>query len=213
LNLDSVPVDTTLLKTEANPDSNYGNLSYFISNIGAIIVEMVVDHSVSEICEVKNHYSNIDLLLGKSESRHYGTGYKESLIKIKNVDIDSDESKISAQINLSYPAVQNRLYHDIGSSHSPCVSQVDVIVSLAQLAQALLYKLDTIDREHSNNLWMRKIEFVNPKPAFLPEDFTVTTWISKTNTILMNGKKWRTAKFGTSFPSIEVDYSVAHQLP
>ncbi len=49
----------------------------------------------------------------------------------------------------------------MGAAYYPFVSEMTAIVSVAQLAQALLYRYDNRTREQSNNLWMRKIVIVS----------------------------------------------------
>lgn len=211
--LSNFSVNTRLSMSEINGTSLCGNLSHFVSNIGNISVEMVIDHWVNETkAENHHHYQHIDDLLGKSELRYYGMGYKTSFHEIKDVIIDTDKKKISTQISMTYPN-KNHIQCGQGAFYFPFISPIDCIVIFGQLAQGLLYKLDSMERTYSNNLWMRRISFEYNKPLFQPDGFQAAAWMKNTKAISKNGKQWRTADFVVFLPSVEASYSVAHQLP
>jgi hypothetical protein len=204
-----VPVSSSLERTDADPDSLCGHVSHLTCRVGSIAVDLVVDHPVVEPGSGTVTFAHIDEALGRGDCRHYGEGYKRVSIRIG--DIRSDEAgRIDAEIDFRPSGVW--LPDGLSADYEPFMSMAHAIVGGAQLAQVVLYKYDQITRERSNNLWMRKIAMRMPKPVALDGPFRGQTWITKTNIIPMKSAQWRSASFVLTFPGLEVDYNLAHEL-
>ena len=51
----------------------------------------------------------------------------------------------------------------------------DMFICMSQQVQALFYKYDNLDREDTNNLWMREIVFENSKRFKIDKSFYLNT--------------------------------------
>ncbi|HEU4408578.1 MAG TPA: AvrD family protein [Polyangiaceae bacterium] len=212
LDLAQVPSHCSLLKTEAVADSLCGHLSYFSGRVGTMGVELVFDHPVAETREAAGRCDDVANLLGPAEGRYFGSGYTAMRVMMRDVDLEPNGRGARTLLDLEPPpgAPPPR---GMGAAYFPFVSGLMAIVSVAQLAQAMLYTYDSIDREASNNLWMRRIMITSPRPAAAGLQLPVYTWCRKTSLLPIKDALWRSANFGVTMPGIEGEYSLAHQLP
>ncbi|MBD2801581.1 hypothetical protein ID854_14265 [Xenorhabdus sp. M] len=92
------------------------------------------------------------------------------------------------------------------------IDYIDAFVSSLQIGQILLYELDGITREESNNLWMRNIK-LNETDAYNHKNSgTLEVTLENTNLISKGNDKWRSADIVANLNNIQVRCSVAHQL-
>jgi hypothetical protein len=83
-----------------------------------------------------------------------------------------------------------------------------------QLAQILLYELDSMMRVSSNTLWMRStaIDVAGPgRPV--AERLRMTTSLRGVDLLAMSGGVWRTAEIVARLGAIAFTCSVTHRLP
>jgi hypothetical protein len=101
-----------------------------------------------------------------------------------------------------------------GGHYSPSVTMVDCLLSLAQLTQVLIYRLDGIERSRSNTLWVRTLEMESRTP-YQPvlSSFTASLAVTKTKTLRLRGGTWRTFTVSGQFQGIHFRSTVAHELP
>ncbi|HEY2514192.1 MAG TPA: AvrD family protein [Polyangiaceae bacterium] len=207
--LERVPVTLSLEQTEARSDALGGQRSRFACRVGAITVELLVDHPAGQRSEAAAERGEIEEALGPAERRHYGEAYKYMGVEITDVDART-RGRVDAELTLE----PIRPWRAVGLSaaYEPFLSMVHVIVGGAQLAQVVLYEYDRITREGSNNLWMRRIAMHMPRPTPLVAPFRGQTWITKASIIPMKASQWRSANFELTFPGLKVEYSLAHEL-
>ena len=213
LELDAVPAVFELVKTEAAPDARCGHLSHFTGRVGAMGVELVVDHPlVAATGELVAHYADLAEALGPLDRRYYGAAYTTAGLDLRDVELAPDGLRVRALLDFDQPALRAPLL-GLGASEFPFVSGANAIVSVAQLAQAMLYRHDNVTRESSNNLWMRKIMIDSPEPAPAGRGLGVETWCEKSTLLHIKGAVWRSASFIVKMPGVYGEYSLAHQLP
>lgn len=213
LDLEAVPALCTLLKTERSEDSLCGYLSSFTGRIGSMGVEFVIDHPLIAATEdVAVQYENATDLLGPPGQRYYGAAYTETHVLMQDVELDPVANRARSRLSLEHPSQMQNL-EGMGAAYVPFVSALNGIVSVAQLAQALMYHYDGITREASNNLWMRKIAISCPLPFTPSRSMQVETWCNKTSLLPIKDTVWRSSSFIVTLPGIYGEYSLAHQLP
>ncbi|MDC9615229.1 AvrD family protein [Xenorhabdus khoisanae] len=92
------------------------------------------------------------------------------------------------------------------------IDYIDAFVSSLQIGQILLYELDGITREASNNLWMRSIKINEADVCNNQKVGTLEVTLENTCLIYKGNDKWRSADIVSSINNIQVRCSVAHQL-
>ncbi len=102
------------------------------------------------------HYQNIDGILGPGQDRWFSDGFKRVNHNLHDIEINTAEGQISALLDLEYDGAWST--HDGEERPDVHLSSIDVILTLGQLAQAYMFTKDGIDREGSNNLWLREVQ-------------------------------------------------------
>lgn len=124
------------------------------------------------------------------------------------------------EISLLRPVDVNNVHLDNESATADVVVQdeegltgVDAFVSTLQLGQALLYRLDKLERNETNTLWMRQtaIDFATPSEVRHPAPLWVA--LKGTNRIPRDGGLWRTATVVGQLDAATVSCAVVHKLP
>ncbi|WP_431044503.1 AvrD family protein [Streptomyces sp. P1-3] len=172
-------------------------------------------------CHVFNSVADA---LGPAQVRVYGEGYKAHRQTARDVAVDLAGQRVHARQQLALhpddrmePAGQGRPGARRGAeaAYAPSVSMVDALVSIAQLAQALLYAQDDLARGRSDTLWMRRmvIEADTPtRPADAP--FDAAAYTTKNRLISLDGELWRATDLRVDdFCGIHGWCSIAHRLP
>ncbi|WKX70282.1 AvrD family protein [Streptomyces sp. XD-27] len=173
------------------------------------------------VCHV---FDSVADALGPAQVRVYGEGYKTHRQTARHVAVDLAGQRVRARQQLAlHPADQDEragrggLGARLGAeaAYAPSVSMVDALVSIAQLAQALLYAQDDLARGRSDTLWMRRmvIEADTPtRPA--DEPFDAAAYTTKNRLISLDGELWRATDLKVDdFCGIHGWCSIAHRLP
>jgi hypothetical protein len=102
----------------------------------------------------------------------------------------------------------------LGGHYSPSLTMVDCLLSLAQLAQVLIYRLDGIERSRSNTLWLRTVAMESHTP-YQPmlSPFTASLAVTRSKTLTLGRGTWRTFSVSGQFQGIHLRSTVAHELP
>jgi len=218
VDLSKLPVSTTFVRTEVDPGSRCGYISHIASQLGTMSVELSIDHPIAAIRSTMASYPDIDVALGAAETRYYGAGYRNVDIEIGDLVVDRERQSASASIGLTLPT-RVQISSGMGSGYVPCVSPVEALVSIAQLAEAIVHAQDSGEAARLPNMWLRKLTIFSPKPVRMAERFPVHTRLKKTSMVTGNGKHWRTNAFGVEFPVIDgapamtAEYSIVAQMP
>lgn len=133
---------------------------------------------------------------------------------ISNIRFSSN-SKVSAMINANSLNSQN--FCGIQSNHVSNLSLIECLLIFSQMCQVLAYNHDSMDREDTNNLWMRSIK---------AEIIDVALCVNRENSLMVHGiidkakrikkseEEWRTFHMSgiTDCQNIRFSGRVAHKI-
>ena len=210
--LDCVAVSSTLVETVSSTTSTGGYESRFSVLVGTIYVELTVEHSILLRREANTCWSDIEDVLGPIGRSYYGAAYRTMDLTLRDVEFAETGERVTARLDMS-PPQSNEPLRGMAAAFDPFYSEMTTIVSVAQLAQALLYRYDSISRDQSNNLWMRKILLMSHHPVKAASDLFLDTWCTKMSLLPVKGELWRVGRFELSAPGITGEYTLAHRLP
>jgi hypothetical protein len=210
--LSAVAAGCKLVKTESSPRSICGNLSSFTVQVGSIGLEFVIDHPISVASKAQVQWANINDLLGPPEERYFGSAYMATQLVLRDINFDANGERVQALLDLEDPPGLPKL-RGMGAAYFPFVSHANVIVGVAQLAQALLYRHDNVSRDSSHNLWMRKVVLDSPFPESARRGLLAETWSTKLTLLPIKDTTWRSGSFVLVVPGVVGEYNLAHQLP
>ncbi len=208
--LTRVPASVTLRRSEPSEASLCGHLSHFTCMIGSMGIDLVLDHPSGTQGSGVVPYERLEDVLGASQHRHYAGIYKSTGIDLTNVVTHSIEHAV-ATMTLA-PVHERADVSGLSASYEPFVSMMHALVAAAQMSQVLLYQYDQISRESSNNMWLRKLSMEMQRATPIEGPFEIKTSITKTTVLPMKATRWRSANFVTSFPGIQMEYNLAHEL-
>ncbi|MEU3794765.1 AvrD family protein [Streptomyces fructofermentans] len=91
-------------------------------------------------------------------------------------------------------------------------TMIDAFVAAMQLGQVLLYTLDGVDREGSNNLWMRRTRVTAGAGAPARGDDEVTARLGQARVLPSDSGTWRSAELSGTLHGVQARASVVHLL-
>jgi hypothetical protein len=100
-----------------------------------------------------SHYA-AENLLAEPATRYFGDGYKRAVRQIRNIDLNSETGKVGALVTIAEQDSAS-IAEGIGAAYRPCLTVIDDIVIMAQLAQVLVYASDNLSRDQTGTLWLR----------------------------------------------------------
>jgi hypothetical protein len=207
-----VPATCTFVGTASSADSLCGQVSSFTAQVGSIGLELTIDHPSGQPRDTVTCWAEIEEILGPADRRYFGSAYAATQCALRDIQFDAARERVQAVLDLDLPHGLPPL-QGMGASYFPFVSPANTIVSIAQLAQAMLYLHDDISRDVSHNLWMRKIALEHPRPVPSGRGLNVETWSTKMNLLSVKDATWRSGSFGLAMPGVTGTYNLAHQLP
>lgn len=93
----------------------------------------------------------------------------------------------------------------------------DMFLCMSQQVQALFYKYDQLQREDTNNLWMREIAYECDKPLKVADTFYQIIRLNRTKLIKKSEDDvWRVGNVNISimdYPDLKVTAKIAHKIP
>ncbi|MDO6707321.1 AvrD family protein [Photobacterium sp. 1_MG-2023] len=132
----------------------------------------------------------------------------------RTIDPKNYHEIIQIQFRQDMKHIQGRMNISKSSAHPLCfLSPIEVIISLAQLAQALIYKRDNLNRKDSETLWMRTVLLENFTHYYDMNDCLVNVWMEKDRSVTKHGETWRMYRMLGTLGSSRCSYSLAHKLP
>lgn len=184
----------------------------FECHIGTIRVNCVVEHAIGPRALTTAAYASSTEILGDADRRYYGDGYKRRTQHIDGVRPSADGTVVEARIRVeeTWPI----LGVGFAGAYQPATSMIDCMLSLAQLAQVLAYRIDGIERAKSNTLWMRRVAMSTTTPSHslaLPLDALVA--VSRSRIVGVGSDLWRVLGLVGHFGEIQAQASLAHALP
>ncbi|GIX21383.1 MAG: hypothetical protein KatS3mg121_0166 [Gammaproteobacteria bacterium] len=148
---------------------------------------------------------------------YFGGHYRHVAHRLVDIGLGADTERISGHIELlvgpSFAPTRG-----LGAGRPPHFTALDMLVCGAQLAQALLYHLDGIDRSRSENLWMRSVELHMPSPIeyVCGRALLLDVTLERTRVIPRRDGTWRTAELCGATPaqsSFAIRAALAHRIP
>jgi hypothetical protein len=210
-----LPVSASLVKNEDLPETAARVLSVYSCAVGNLRVRTEVEHPVGA-SPAAARTDSLDGVLGPGRSRYYGAGFRTRRHHIQHVQVDMDT--LTARADVHFTPEPDPATAGIDGELHPSVTFVDAFVVNLQLAQVLMYELDSLSRANSNTLWMMQTRLDAPvtRPP-LPDrpDLALLSRASLTDTRLhaLRGGKWRSVDIDASLAGIGLRCSFAHELP
>ena len=192
--------------------SRCGHVSTFRCRIGTIAVTCAIEHDIAAPTRVTGRYGSSADVLGDPAGRYYGVGYKARTQRIADIVSAPGGEHVRAKITVEDPHAG--CDDGFAGSYQPSVSMVDCVLSLAQLAQVVAYRVDGIDRTQSNTLWMRRMAFSSSTPVHPLDALTdATARVARSRQLKVGGACWRALDLSGDFGAIQARGSIAHALP
>lgn len=98
---------------------------------------------------------HIDQILGLSQKRYFGNGYKQVKHDITNINIDPKTHKFSADISISYPADWSK--KETSKELQPHLSTIDAYIVSSQMVEAYISFCQLLDADDRKQSWIRKL--------------------------------------------------------
>jgi hypothetical protein len=215
--LSGIGLGASLVRTEPEPSAAGGFRSVYDCTVGGLRVRCEIDHPVADRATGDAAYSSLADALGPAEPRFYGEGFKLRRHSVEDVRVDM--GSLTAEASARFTAVPGPAPTEgIEGGTQPAVTLVDCFVVNLQLAQVLMYELDSLTRESSNTLWMMQTVMQAPdlpQPLAVPvsEPLQARTSITAKRLLPLRGGTWRSVDLHGTLGGIEMRCSFAHELP
>ncbi|MGH3377201.1 MAG: AvrD family protein [Actinoallomurus sp.] len=213
LDLDAFDVEARVIESQADPLSLCGHVTTLACRVGGIRARCAIEHEPGHVRTEPGSFATAEELLGDRDTRYYGNGYKLMRRDIADVRITPREGFALGLVTVEEPA-DGRLGDGLGAAYGPALRPIDGILVAAQLAQAMLYRLDNLDRGDSNTLWMRRVALTAESPH-QPLTNPIATTVSTTDTRVtpIRGYPWRTADLDAQMLGWHGSCTLTHVLP
>jgi Pseudomonas avirulence D protein (AvrD) len=213
LDLDEFAVEGRVIESRADPLSLCGQVTTLECRIGGIKARCVIEHEPGRVRTDAGSYATAEDLLGDRRTRYYGDGYKRMRRDVADVRVTPCEGFALGLVTVAEPG-EGRLVDGLGAAYGPVLRPVDGIITAAQLAQAMLYRLDGLDRGDSNTLWMRRVALTSESPHQpLVDPIAATVATTDTHVSLVRGYPWRTADMTAQMLGWHGSCTLTHVLP
>lgn len=215
LNLENIPIISNLIKMEKFEDTLCGYISTFSCEIGNMKVEITFDHFINSTDNTVKQFDSLQEIMGDMNCTFYGEFYRNIAYELTNVNVDKEDFSLTSQITITYPNLE-KSYCGVGSIYLPHYTWLDTFVCASQQVQALFYSIDNINRDKSNNLWMREIKYEYKEPVYKPQGFVQSAKVQKAKILKMGDQRWRTAVIeckNSISSSFHLVVNIAHELP
>lgn len=192
------------------PSGKYNYIVDCVASVDEMIVKIKFTLRNSNKIEnsESSFYSDIDEYLGDSRKNMYRYGHNAFLHNIKNVVVDTEALTTFSKIKV----FKENSCELTGIGSNDQLSIVDGMIITLQLIQCLLYKLDGIRREDSNNLWMREMYF-NQDCANNENVNNCKIFAKEIKLIGGKNELWRLATVEGNIANMTMQYKLAHKLP
>lgn len=179
-------------------------------SIGTMRIQLEVSHPTGGQ-SVMGSYDTLADVLGPADDRYYGTGFARQAHSLTEVDADTAGLTASATVQLKNGFTAKA---GIEGGYQPSVSMVDCFVVNLQLAQVLMYELDSLSRGGSNTLWMMQTTLTAQRPSRAwPAEPIAKTAVTGSHLLPLRGKTWRNVDIVGELGGVSLRSSLAHELP
>ncbi|WNI17845.1 AvrD family protein [Actinacidiphila sp. ITFR-21] len=220
--LADLPLSAALVRSGADALAEGGNRSVYDCTVGGLRVRCEIEHptargGAADTGPATRRHDSLADVLGAAESRFYGEGFQRRRHSIHNVRVDVDTLTAEADARFADDAGKPVPAEGIEGLVQPAVSAVDAFVVNLQLAQVLMYELDSLTRESSNTLWMMQTVLEAPyghRALPRPEESLPTrTGITGHRLLPLRGGAWRSVDLRGGLADISMRAAFAHELP
>ncbi|MDE9518925.1 hypothetical protein KKJ17_14610 [Xenorhabdus bovienii] len=198
-------------------EHSYYKITSMIIRASCVPVEKLIDipinislnHCENGVIDLRGKVGNMQSQM-KVERREYNDRLLSSIFsrwEFKGVNHEINDILLENQYK-SEALVVKTIFGKITDD----IDYVDAFVSSLQIGQILLYELDGITREKSNNLWMRSIKINESDACDHQKGGTLAVTLENTSLTYKGKDKWRCADIVANINNIQVRCSVAHQL-
>lgn len=214
--LTGIPLSASLAKSQSVLETPSSVLSVYDCTVGSLRVRCEIEHPLGTRVATEAAYAGLDDVLGPGDRRYYGEGFKARRHHIQDVRVDLDA--LTAQADVHFDPEPDPATQGVDGALHPAVTFVDAFVVNLQLAQILMYELDSLSRTDSNTLWMMQTFLTAPAaPPPLPDrpDQALSAEASLKNKRLLplRGGTWRSVDIEAGLAGIGLRCSFAHELP
>lgn len=185
LDLDNIPIQAIFTGSESRVNSISGTISTFSVTVGNAKAVVEIDHPLAE----NELLTDTDFFSLDLESNCLGCNYHKKDLDIVNLKYDHNEHAVDAEIHIKLDDDYSSVL-GIGKAYSTAFNIFDTIIISAQLGQFLVYSHDDIDRDKSNNLWLRSLVSELEKPVYSLGANNVTVKVLKSRHIKRRGEVW-----------------------
>lgn len=182
--------------------------------VGVMRARYEIRHASGAHVTTAGRYPTLDDVLGDAASRYYGTGFTAQHHDVSDVRIDMSELHAEATVRIGQVDDAPTSIRGMDGAYQPAVSPVDCFVVDLQLAQVLMYELDSLRRSESNTLWMLRtvLEMSTPLRPY-PAPLVATAKITDRHLVPLRGARWRNVDIEGDCGGVSLRCSFAHQLP
>jgi hypothetical protein len=203
-----------LRETKSVSDAPNSFISVYDCQVGEMQARCEIEHQIANRAIGAKSFESVDDILGPAESRYYGGGFKLRHQHIKDVRLDMATLQSSATVKIESTEKDHTATAGIEGKYQPSLSVIDCFVTNLQLAQALMYEMDSVERHNSNTLWMLRT-VLNAKqpdrPYTAPQE--AHTSISGKHLLPLRGRTWRNVDILGNCGDVNLRASFAHELP
>jgi hypothetical protein len=159
-------------------------------------------------------HATLEDALGPAHERYYGEGYKSRQHGVEDVRVDMGALRSAGTVRIDPAGPAPDLTAGIEGQYQPSLSMIDCFVVNLQLAQVLMYELDSIARQDTNTLWMIKtrLEAERPRRPF-GDSVLAEAQIAAKPLVPLRGGMWRNVDISAQCGGVTLRSSFAHELP
>jgi hypothetical protein len=215
--LTDIAVRGVLRDVQPSPDGLRAAVSRFDFRVGTIRLSLNVEHDLGGQGSKPATWFDIDQVLGGSAARHYGRGFADRKQRITDIEVDLSAGAIRALIHVGTPpagSANGRVPAGFASHYEPSLSMLDATISLAQVAQALMYEVDGVERRETGTLWMRRLGMTARTPYQpLANAFVTSAEVVGSKRVDRATAAWRICTLDGQFQGIRATASLAFTRP
>jgi len=201
--LDAVPVSA--VRDARSSDATHAS---FDCRIGTMKATVLISHRDIGALTDAGIGGGDQVPLVESRLSGFTAAYQTRTHDIEQVHVDTGSGTCTARV----------FVRDAGACIDPPglltpPTVMDSIIVIAQLAQALMYAIDDLDRTTSQTLWMRHVTARTPQTMpSLHDTVHASTSLSKTQRVRLGDQSWRVTTMTGTLAGFHLDFSLAHQL-
>ncbi|PRD54707.1 AvrD family protein [Sphingobacterium gobiense] len=202
-----IPIRCRLLASRNSLNCVQGTCSTIEVDIGGNRCKLTIDHRGGKRYLVLPEAQKIVDTDG--ETQLYGTGYRTRGLHIDDVEMDVSNHVVRAKFEYD-PMFAEESYQGIGTARHMLLP-TESIQLFGQLMQALLYQMESTDRERCPNIWLRTMSLRCHRPLFGPSG-SAFVHFDRIQRILSGGITWQIIDLSGQVGNYQGKFRVAHQI-